>query len=182
MTRPKTTRLTPERAAFTPEEWQLVRAYRTPRAVQDFLRTVRYNFELERKTCNSFRGVVRDKIAHCLEAALLTATILQQHGYPPLLLSMESQDKLDHVIFLYRSRGRWGAVARSRDPGLHGRKPVFRSVRDLVFSYVDTYVDASGRITGYGIGDLRTLGSYNWQLSSKTGSLIGFRLSVRPRP
>ena len=63
--------------------------------------------------------------AHCLEAALSAAVILEQHGYPPLVLSFESIDELDHVIFVYRQRGRWGSVARSRDPGLHGRKPVF---------------------------------------------------------
>jgi hypothetical protein len=84
-----------------------------------------------------------------------------------LLLSLESQDKLDHVLFIFRHNGRWGAVARSRDPGLHGRKAVFRSVRHLVLSYVDPYVDATGRITGYGIGDLRSLGRYDWRLSRK---------------
>ena len=40
--------------------------------------------------------------AHCLEGALTAATILEQHGYPPLLLDLESQDKLDHVLFLLR--------------------------------------------------------------------------------
>ena len=73
----------------------------------------------------SFRGVVQHGAAHCLEAALSAAVILEQHGWPPLVLSFESIDGLDHVIFVYRARGRWGSVARSRDPGLHGRKPVF---------------------------------------------------------
>jgi hypothetical protein len=51
---------------------------------------------------------------------------------------------------LFRYRGRYGTVARSRDAGLHGRKAVYRSVRQLVLSYADPYVDGSGRITGYG--------------------------------
>jgi len=57
-------------------------------------------------------------------------------------------------------------VARSRDPGLHGRKPVFRSIRDLVYSYVDPFVDFTGRINGYGILDLRTLRA-DWRLSTR---------------
>ena len=69
--------------------------------------------------------MVEHGCAHCLEAALFAAVVLEQHGYPPLLLSFESIDRLDHVIFVYKQRGRWGSVARSRDPGLHGRKPVF---------------------------------------------------------
>ena len=82
-------------------------------------------------------------------------------------LSFESQDGLDHVLFLFRERGRWGAVARSRDPGLHGRKPVFRSPRQLAASYQDAYVDLSGRVTGYAVADLRELGRYDWRLAER---------------
>jgi hypothetical protein len=105
--------------------------------------------------------------AHCLEAALSAATILEQHGYPPVLLDFESQDKLDHVVFVFRDQGRYGSVARSRDAGLHGRRPVYRSIRHLVMSYVDPYVDGSGRIVGYGVLDLRTLSRVDWRLSSR---------------
>ena len=117
-------------------------------------------------TLRSFRGVVRHGTAHCLEAALAAAVILEQHGYPPLVLSFESIDELDHVIFVYRHRGRWGSVARSRDPGLHGRKPVFPTARALALSYVEPYVDYTGRVTAYTVVDLRTLlGDYNWRLA-----------------
>jgi hypothetical protein len=111
--------------------------------------------------------VVRRGSAHCLEAALSAAVILEQHGYPALLLDLASQDGLDHVLFLFQKRGRWGTVARSRDPGLHGRKPVFGRLRDLVDSYVDPYVDFSGRIIGFGVSDLTDLGGYDWRLSER---------------
>ncbi len=81
--------------------------------------------------------------------------MLEQHGYPPLLMGLESVDMLDHVIFVYRHRGRWGSVARSRDPGLHGRKPVFRSPRALAESYFDPYIDYTGCVTGYSVVHLR---------------------------
>lgn len=115
-------------------------------------------------TLRTFRGVVRRGSAHCLEAALAAAMVLEQHGYPPLVLSFESVDLLDHVIFVYRHAGRWGAVARSRDPGLHGRKAVFRTPRALALSYFDAYIDLTGRITRYGVADLRALGGYDWRL------------------
>ena len=101
--------------------------------------------------------MVRHRTAHCLEAALAAAVILEQHGFPPLVLSFESIDELDHVLFVYRRRGRWGSVARSRDPGLHGRKAAFATPRALALSYVDPYVDLTGRIIGYAVADLRTL-------------------------
>ena len=157
----------PGRRVFRPQEWRIIQDCRTPRQVQTFLRELPYNWERRRETLRSFRGVVRHRRAHCLEAALAAATILEQHGYPPLLLDLESQDQLDHVIFLFRRRGRWGTVARSRDAGLHGRKPIFRTVRDLVMSYVDPFVDGSGRITAYGVADLRELVKDDWRLSPR---------------
>ena len=156
-----------EPPAFTPAERALVERLATPRAVQRWLRALPYNWEKRGETLRSFRSVARRRTAHCLEAALAAACILEQHGYPPLLLSFESQDGLDHVLFLFREGGRWGAVARSRDPGLHGRKPVFRSPRQLAASYRDAYVDVSGRVTGYAVADLRDLGRYDWRLSER---------------
>jgi hypothetical protein len=111
--------------------------------------------------------VLRHRAAHCLESALLAACILEQHGYPPLVMTFESVDLLDHVIFVYRKDGRYGTVARSRDPGLHGRKPVFRTLRALAMSYFDPYIDPTGCITGYALVDLRSLGGYNWRLSRR---------------
>ena len=103
--------------------------------------------------------------AHCLEAALFAAVTLEQQGYPPLVLSFESIDHLDHVIFVYEQGGRWGSVARSRDPGLHGRRPVFASPRALARSYIDPYVDYTGRVTAFAVVDLRIMGTYDWRLA-----------------
>ena len=157
--------MTEPRDVFTSEERRVIERNRTPVQVQRFLRGLPYNWERDGDTLRSFRQVVRLNTAHCLEAALVAAVILEQHRYPPLVISFESQDGIDHVIFVFRHRGRWGSVARSRDAGLHGRKPVFRGIRDLVWSYFDPYVDFTGRVTGYQLVDLRALGSYDWRLS-----------------
>jgi hypothetical protein len=144
----------------------VIAAYRTPASVQRWLNELPYNDEKGGETLRSFRGVVRAGKAHCLEAALSAATILEQHGYPPLVLSFESIDLLDHVIFVYRTDSGWGSVARSRDPGLHGRKPLFATPRALALSYVDAYVDFTGGIKAYGVVDLRALlPGYDWRLS-----------------
>jgi hypothetical protein len=159
----------PERDEFTPAERRVIDRCRTPRGVQRYLNALPYNTEPPPggPTLRSFRGVVRTGMAHCLESALAAAVLLEQHGYPPLVLSFESIDKLDHVLFVYRAATGWGSVARSRDPGLHGRKPVFARPRDLALSYVDPYIDFTGRITAYAVADLRDLGDYDWRLSEK---------------
>lgn len=153
---------------FTARERRVIERCRTPGAVQHYLNRLPYNTEPPPggATLRSFRGVVRTGTAHCMEAALAAAVILEQHGYPPLVLSFESIDELDHVLFVYRHRGRWGSVARSRDPGLHGRKPVFKTARALALSYVEPYIDYTGRITGYTVVNIADLlGDYDWRLS-----------------
>jgi hypothetical protein len=152
---------------LTPRERRVVEGLRTPLQVQRYLNDLPYNTEPNGATLRSFRGVVRTGCAHCLEAALFAATVLEQHGYPPLVLSFESVDLLDHVIFVYRHDGRWGSVARSRDPGLHGRRPLFATARALALSYADPYVDFTGRVKGYAVVDLRVLGAYDWRLSRR---------------
>lgn len=153
---------------FTPRERRLIARLRTPAQVQGYLNRLRYNTEVGGETLRGFRGVVEHGSAHCLEAALFAATVLEQHGYPPLVISFESVDLLDHVIYVYKAQGRWGSIARSRDPGLHGRLPVFRTARALAASYMDTYVDFTGRVTGFAVVNLaKEMGTYDWRLSAK---------------
>jgi len=157
----------PTKKDFTSREWRIIQSHKTPERVQQYLKTIPYNRELSGGTCYSFRRVVRENRAHCLEGALAAATILEQHGYPPVLMSIESQDYLDHVLLVFKRKGRLGSVARSRDLGLHGRKPVFRSLRDLVLSYFEPYIDKTGRITGYAVASLYELGNYDWRFSMR---------------
>ena len=157
----------PSREKFTKEENNLIQSLRTPLQVQRYLTSLQYNMEVGGGTMRSFREVVRRKEAHCLEGALAAAVVLEQHGYPPLLLDLESVDLLDHVIFVFKQNGLWGSIARSRDISLHGRRPVFRLLRELVWSYYEPYVDFSGRIKGYGLTNLHELGNYDWRFSDR---------------
>ena len=170
----------PERGAFTAREWKLIQRLNTPAKVQRYFSSMAYNREGDGATMRSFREVVKRNEAHCLEAAVGAAVILEQHGYPPLLLDLESVDLLDHVIFVFKENGRWGSVARSRDIGLHGRKPVYRSLRDLVWSYFDPYVDFSGRLKGYGLTNLYELGDYDWRFTQRKMTKIETHLRAIP--
>jgi hypothetical protein len=161
-------RIVPPAVPFTKAERALIARLNTPLKVQRWLNALPYNTENGGETLRSFRPVARLKTAHCLEAALFAAVVLEQHGYPPLVMSLESQDWLDHVIFIYRHDSGWGSVARSRDPGLHGRKPRFASPRALAKSYYDPYVDYTGRVKAFGVANLQdALPGYDWRLTTK---------------
>jgi len=172
--------LKPTLANFSRSERKVIASVRTPAQVQRFLTSMPYNWERNGGTLRSFREVLKRNEAHCLEAALVATVILEQHGYPPLLLDIESVDLLDHVIFVFQKQGLWGSIGRSRDLGLHGRKPVFRNLRQLVWSYFDPYVDFSGRIKGYGLTNLYELGNYDWRFSAKNMHRIEEHLRAIP--
>ena len=173
-------RMIPDKKRFTAFEWKLIQRLNTPAKVQRFFRSMPYNWEVKQSTVRSFRELVKQKEVHCLEAAVASAVILEQHGYPPLLLDLESYDLLDHVIFVFQENGRWGSIARSRDLGLHGRKPVFRSLRDLAWSYFDPFVDLSGRLKGYALTSLYELGNYDWRFSARNMTKIEDHLRAIP--
>jgi hypothetical protein len=87
---------------------------------------------------------------------------------------------LDHVIFVFQENGLWGSIARSRDIGLHGRKPVFRTLRQLVWSYFDPYIDMTGRIKGYALTSLYELDNYDWRFNARSMRKIEDHLRAIP--
>ena len=130
---------------FTPRELWILRGFKTPSGVQRLLDSMPYHLA---ETAWSPRRVLRERTAHCLEAAIFAATALRVLGYQPLLLDFESvPDDTDHVIAVFRQRGRWGAVAKSNYAGLRYREPVYRGLRELAMSYFEGYVDVRGRRT-----------------------------------
>jgi len=170
----------PSKETFTKSEWRLIQSLDTPAKVQRFFSSMPYNWERAGGTMRSFRETLKRGEAHCLEAAVSAAVILEQHGFPPLLLDIESVDLLDHVIFVFQKDGLWGSIGRSRDIGLHGRKPRYRTLRDLTWSYFDPYVDFSGRIKGYALTSLYDLGNYDWRFSPRNMTKIENHLRELP--
>jgi hypothetical protein len=75
---------------------------------------------------------------------VFAAAALRVLGFPPPLLDLEAVQDIDHVLAVYRVRGHWGAIARSNFAGLRYREPVYRSVRELVMSYFEDYINLRG--------------------------------------
>jgi len=95
-------------------------------------------------TAWSPRRVLGKRTAHCLEGAIFAAAALRVLGFPPLLLDLEAVQDTDHVLAVFRLRGRWGAIAKSNFSGLRYREPVYQSLRELVMSYFEGYVNLRG--------------------------------------
>jgi hypothetical protein len=129
---------------FTSREWRALRALRTPAGIQRALDAMPYHLA---GSAWSPRRVLREGTAHCLEGAIFAAAALRVLGFAPLLLDLEAVQDTDHVIGVFRLRGHWGAIAKSNFSGLRFREPVYRTVRELVMSYFDDYINLRGERT-----------------------------------
>jgi hypothetical protein len=129
---------------FTPSELRTLRALKTPAGIQRFLDDMPYHLA---GTAWSPRRVLREKTAHCLEGAMFGAAALRALGFPPLILDLEADQDTDHVIAVFKSRGHWGAIAKSNFVGCRYREPVYRTLRELALSYFNIYFNLRGERT-----------------------------------
>lgn len=82
---------------------------------------------------------MRERRAQCMDGALFAAAALRLQGHPPLIVDLEAEQDDDHILAVFRENGLWGAVARSNYSGLRFREPLYRTIRDLVLSYFESY-------------------------------------------
>lgn len=122
---------------MTPKELRFLRKLSPPWRLQKFLDELDY--DVAGAGCRSPRRVLRDRTVQCMDGALFAAAALRAQGERPLILDLEAEQDVDHVIALFRRGGRWGAIARSNYSGLRYREPLYRTIRDLVLSYFESY-------------------------------------------
>ncbi len=133
---------------FDARERKIFRRLTSPAKIQRFLDDeIGYNKEPDGDTCYSPRRVLRERVAHCMEGALVAALALRRLGYPPLVVDLEAVRDSDHVLAVYRLDGHWGAVAQSDYSGLRSREPVYATIRELVMSYFEHYFNPAGEKT-----------------------------------
>lgn len=126
-------------------EYKLFRQLSSPQKIQDYFDALAINFEIKEETCASPRTVLKRKSAHCIEAAILAASILKFHNQQAFLLDLKANfQDYDHVVCLFKQAGLWGAISKSNHPALRYRDPVYKSVRELAMSYFHEYINKKG--------------------------------------
>jgi len=161
-------------------ELNLFRKLDRPIRIQRWLNRIAYDPEY---ATSSPRLVMRDKKANCFEGALFAAAALRELGHRPLLVDIRSWNDDDHVIAVFRERGRWGAVAKSNFTVLRFREPVYRSIRELVISYFDVYFNAIGQKTMRSYSrplDLTRFDRRGWTTTDEDLGYIGDSLDDAP--
>jgi hypothetical protein len=157
---------------LTEEEKAVFARLNTYQKIQDFLDEIDYNLEEKGETCYSPRLVIRERKANCIEGAIFAAACLYYNGRLPLLGQLIAADDKDddHVLALFKERGCWGVLSKSKYPALGFREPIFKNLRELSLSYFEGYFSYEGEksLIGYTKPfDLRTLDKKAWVTDEK---------------
>jgi hypothetical protein len=114
---------------------------KTPVHIQNFLDSLAINHEHQVETYMSPLRSLKQKKAHCLEAALIACVSLWIHGKRPYLIDLKSITGDDHIIVPYKVGKYYGALSKTNHATLRFRDPVYLSIRELVLSYFHEYFD-----------------------------------------
>ena len=130
--------------AWSKAELKLLRSLDRPEKIQAFLDGLTYSAEELNRSPRS---------------------TLRLHGRGCRVIDLCAVHDDDHVIALFQERGCWGAVSKSNFAGLRFREPVYRTLRELVMSYFDSYFNTAREKTLRGYSrpvDLRRFDSIRW--------------------
>jgi hypothetical protein len=171
------------RVAWTAAERRTLDRLDSPASIQAFLDSLAYSDE---PVYRSPRSVLRDRKAHCFDGAVLAAAALRRLGEPALLVDLAAERDDDHVLALFRRRGKLGAIAKSNFVGLRFREPVFRTVRELALSYFECYFNLERVKSLRSVSPPVALDRFDdldWELRDDAMDAIAARLyAVRHRP
>jgi hypothetical protein len=133
-------------ALLTAAERRVFARLDTPQKVQDFLDRLPANFEPNGDTAMSPRRVLKERVAHCSEAAIFAAAALAFHGQPAWLMDLRAlPSDQDHIVTLFKQRGLWGAISKTNHAILRWRDPIYKSARELAMSYAHEYALPGGK-------------------------------------
>jgi hypothetical protein len=160
-------------AVLTKEEKKFFAKFKTPNDIQLFLNGVGYNPEY---ITYSPRMIMHRQMANCFEGALFAAAVLRMMGHKPLIVDLMAHNDDDHVLALFKRNNLFGAIAKSNTTLLRYREPVYRTVRELVMSYFDFYINTIGEKTLRSYSDpvnLSRFDRYEWMTTENDLEFIG---------
>ncbi len=159
---------------FNRGEKDLIKTLDTPAKVQDYLNSLRFNFEKKGETLRSPLFAMRSGEAHCFEGALLGAFILSRQGFKPLVLHLQAtKEDFDHVVAPFKQGGFWGALSKTNHAVLRYREPVYESIRELAMSYFHEYFLNDGTKTLEAYSEPMSLDDFEDGWETMDGGLWG---------
>jgi len=128
-----------------------IKKLNTPQKIQDFLDKIPFNFEKRGETYMSPEKMLQVQKAHCFEGAIFACFCLQQLGIENYLVDLKvkksAKSDSDHTLCVFKKNKFWGAISKTNHSVLRWRDPIYKNIRELVFSYFHEYFLDSGEKT-----------------------------------
>lgn len=171
-------------ALLTPAEHRVFARLDTPQKIQDFIDGLPANFEPYGDTAMSPRRVLKERVAHCAEAAIFAVAALTYQGKRAWLMDLQAlPSDQDHIIALFRERGLWGAISKTNHAILRWRDPIYRSARELAMTYAHEYCLPGGKKSLLAYSRPFSLARYapqRWVTASEDLDWLLFALDLSP--
>ncbi len=165
------------------KEYRLLKRLNTPKKIQDYLNSLKFNLEKKGETHRSVRYALKYQEAHCFEGALIAAAALWINGQKPLILDLRSaRPDFDHVVTIFKEGRYFGAISKTNHAVLRYREPVYANVRELVMSYFHEYFLKNGKKTLRSYSkpfDLSKVGPY-WLSTEENLAPLAHKLDNSP--
>ncbi len=148
-----------------------------PHKIQAWVSRLTYNSGDETR---SAQEAFLHKKAHCFEGALLACLALEYHGQPPLMMDLRGHGDDDHVVALFKLKGRWGAISKTNTTVLDFRPAHFRDPRELAMSYWAMYFNWKGHYAMKDFAgpiDLRRYKSFDWRYGLEDMADLGWQFN-----
>ncbi|MBY0516328.1 MAG: hypothetical protein K2P81_05435 [Bacteriovoracaceae bacterium] len=155
----------------------ILRKLNHPYKIQEWVSRFPYNSGDEtRSALEAFKA----KKAHCFEGALLACLALEYNGQAPLMMDLRGHGDDDHVVALYKLKGKWGAISKTNTTVLDFRPAFFRDPRELAMSYWAMYFNWKGRYAMKDFAgpiDLRKYKKFDWRYGKEDMIDLGLQFN-----
>lgn len=161
----------------TPSLEKVLRRLNHPHKVQEWVSSFVYNSGDETRSAGE---AFKAKKAHCFEGALLACLALEYHGHPPYMMDLRGHGDDDHVVALFKLKGRWGAISKTNTTVLDFRPAFFRDPRELAMSYWAVYLNWKGRYAMKDFAgpiDLRKFKKFDWRYGTDDMTDLGWEFN-----
>jgi len=151
---------------------------RSPRDVQALIDHLPYNTD---DIARCPKDALAARKVHCLDGGLLAAAALRRLGHEPLIVFLDATEDDGHVLAIFKSADgkAFGAVGKSNFVWLRYREPVYRSLRELVMSYFESYYNIFKKKTLRAFTQPLNLARYDklsWETAQASVDVIEQRL------
>ena len=145
-----------------------------PYKIQEWVSKFTYNSGDEtRSALKAFEA----KKAHCFEGALLACLALEYHGEPPYMMDLRGYGDDDHVVALFKLKGKWGAISKTNTTVLDFRPAHFRDPHEIAMSYWCMYFNWRGKYAMKDFAgpiDLRKFKKFDWRYGEEDMTDLGW--------